>query len=104
MKQRGWERPDFVYVSGDAYVDHPSFGAAIITRVLEAAGFKIAMLSQPDWHSTKDFMRFGKPRLGFLVSSGNIDSMVPITRRPKKRGARMLTRPAARQASGQTVR
>ena len=105
MKQRGWERPDFVYVSGDAYVDHPSFGAAIITRVLEAAGFKIAMLSQPDWHSTKDFMRFGKPRLGFLVSSGNIDSMVAhYTAAKKKRGARMLTRPAARQASGQTVR
>lgn len=85
MKQRGWERPDFVYVSGDAYVDHPSFGAAIITRVLEAAGFKIAMLSQPDWHSTKDFMRFGKPRLGFLVSSGNIDSMVAHYTAAKKK-------------------
>ena len=104
MKQRGWERPDFVYVSGDAYVDHPSFGAAIITRVLEAAGFKIAMLSQPDWHSTKDFMRFGKPRLGFLVSSGNIDSMVAHYTAAKKRGARMLTRPAARQQGARPVR
>lgn len=76
MEQCGWDAPDFVYVSGDACVDHPSFGAAIITRVLEAAGFRVAMLSQPNWHSTRDFIRFGKPRLGFLVSSGNIDSMV----------------------------
>lgn len=76
MKERGWESVDFVYVTGDAYVDHPSFGAAIITRVLEAKGYKVAVLSQPDWHSTNDFKRFGKPRLGFLITSGNIDSMV----------------------------
>ena len=68
--------PDFVYVSGDAYVDHPSFGAAIITRVLENAGFRVAVLAQPDYKSCEDFKRFGKPRLGFLVSAGNIDSMV----------------------------
>ena len=68
--------PDFVYVTGDAYVDHPSFGVAIITRVLEDAGFSVAVLSQPDYKSCEDFKRFGKPRLGFLVSSGNIDSMV----------------------------
>lgn len=85
MARRGWERPDFVYVSGDAYVDHPSFGAAIITRVLEAEGFQVAMLSQPDWHSTADFMRFGEPRLGFLVSSGNIDSMVAHYTAAKKK-------------------
>ena len=85
MEQRGWDTPDFVYVSGDAYVDHPSFGAAIITRVLEAAGFRVAMLSQPDWHSTRDFMRFGRPRLGFLVSSGNIDSMVAHYTAAKKK-------------------
>lgn len=85
MKQRGWDAPDFVYVSGDAYVDHPSFGAAIITRVLEAVGFRVAMLSQPDWHSTRDFMRFGRPRLGFLVSSGNIDSMVAHYTAAKKK-------------------
>ena len=72
----GHDVPDFVYVCGDAYVDHPSFGAAIISRVLEDAGFLCAMLCQPDWRSTDDFKRFGKPRLGFLVSSGNIDSMV----------------------------
>ena len=76
MRERGWDRPDFVYVSGDAYVDHPSFGAALICRVLEDRGFRIAMLSQPDYRSCEDFKRFGKPRLGFLVSAGNIDSMV----------------------------
>mgnify|MGYP001521270482 FL=1 len=76
MLERGWKQADFVYVCGDAYVDHPSFGAAIITRVLENAGFKVAFLAQPDWRSDKDFTRFGRPRLGFLVSSGNIDSMV----------------------------
>ena len=72
----GWKAPDFVYVNGDAYVDHPSFGAAIISRVLQARGFRVAMLCQPDWSGTADFMRFGRPRLGFLVSAGNIDSMV----------------------------
>ena len=72
----GWGAPDFVYVSGDAYVDHPSFGTAIITRVLEDAGFRVAVLAQPDYKSCEDFRRFGKPRLGFLVSAGNIDSMV----------------------------
>lgn len=76
MLQRGWEQVDFVYITGDAYVDHPSFGVSIISRVLEAKGFKVAILSQPDWHDTKDFTQFGKPRLGFLVTSGNIDSMV----------------------------
>ncbi len=76
VEERGWAEVDFVYVCGDAYVDHPSFGASIITRVLEAQGFNVAFLAQPDFHSTKDFTRFGKPRLGFLVSAGNIDSMV----------------------------
>ncbi len=76
LKERGIGRPDFVYVTGDAYVDHPSFGTAIISRVLEAAGFSVAILAQPDYKSKKDFCRFGRPRLGFLVSAGNIDSMV----------------------------
>ena len=76
VQSRGWDAVDFVYVNGDAYVDHPSFGAAIITRVLESEGFRVAFLAQPDWHSATDFTRFGRPRLGFLVSSGNIDSMV----------------------------
>lgn len=76
MLDRGWDGVDFVYVTGDSYVDHPSFGAAIITRVLESKGFKVAVLSQPDWKSTADFVQCGKPRLGFFVTSGNIDSMV----------------------------
>ena len=76
MRELGWEQPDFVYVTGDAYVDHPSFGLAIISRVLESAGYRVAMLPQPDWHSCEDFKRFGRPRLGFLVTAGVIDSMV----------------------------
>ena len=76
VRARGWSEVDFVYVTGDAYVDHPSFGVAIISRVLEADGFRVAILSQPDYKSTADFTRFGRPRLGFLVTAGNIDSMV----------------------------
>ncbi len=76
MQQRGWESVDFVLITGDAYVDHPSFGHAIISRLLERYGYKVAILSQPDWRSKNDFMRFGRPRLGFLINSGNVDSMV----------------------------
>lgn len=76
MRQLGWEQPDFVLITGDAYVDHPSFGAAIIGRLLERYGYKVAILAQPDWKSVDDFRRFGKPRLGFLITSGNVDSMV----------------------------
>ena len=76
MLDRGWDSVDFVYISGDAYVDHPSFGASIITRVLENEGFKVGFISQPDWRNAESFKVFGKPRLGFFVSSGNIDSMV----------------------------
>ena len=76
MLSLGWDRPDFVYVTGDAYVDHPSFGVAIISRVLEAKGFRVAILSQPDYKSCEAFREFGRPRLGFLVTAGNIDSMV----------------------------
>jgi uncharacterized radical SAM protein YgiQ len=76
VSDRGWEFVDFVFVTGDAYVDHPSFGTAIITRVLEAEGFNVAVLSQPDSKSSADFTRFGRPRFGFFVTSGNIDSMV----------------------------
>ena len=82
---RGWGQVDFVYVSGDAYVDHPSFGTAIITRVLENAGFNVAVLAQPDYKSCQDFKRFGRPRLGFLVSAGNIDSMVAHYTASKKK-------------------
>lgn len=76
MNERGWDQVDFVLVTGDAYVDHPSFGTAIISRQLERFGYKVAILSQPDWKSADDFKRFGRPRLGFLVNSGNVDSMV----------------------------
>lgn len=76
VKARGWDEVDFVYVMGDSYVDHPSFGAAIITRVLEDCGYKVAVLSQPDWKNDADFLQFGKPRLVFFVTAGNIDSMV----------------------------
>ena len=76
VRARNWSDVDFVYVTGDAYVDHPSFGVSIISRVLEAEGFRVAILSQPDFRSCEDFKRFGRPRLGFLVTAGNIDSMV----------------------------
>ena len=76
MKKRNISTLDFVYVTGDAYVDHPSFGHAIISRLLEAEGFTVGIIAQPDWHSCDDFKRLGMPRLGFLVSSGNIDPMV----------------------------
>lgn len=82
---RNWSEVDFVYVTGDAYVDHPSFGVAIISRVLEAEGFRVAILSQPDYKSVEDFKRFGRPRLGFLVTGGNIDSMVAHYTVSKKR-------------------
>ncbi len=74
--ERGIEQLDFVYILGDAYVDHPSFGAAIISRVLEHNGYTVGIISQPDWHKDSDFMRLGEPRLAWLVSAGNIDSMV----------------------------
>lgn len=76
MEERGWHELDFVFISGDAYVDHPSFGPAIICRLLEKHGYKVGIIPQPDWHTTKDFDRLGKPRLGFLVSAGNMDSLL----------------------------
>ena len=76
MIERGWSRPDFVFVIGDAYVDHSSFGPAIISRVLESRGFQVAIISQPDWKKDDSIAVFGEPRLGFLVSAGNMDSMV----------------------------
>lgn len=85
MQRLGWEQPDFVYVTGDAYVDHPSFGHAIISRILESHGYKVAILPQPDWRDDNAIHEFGKPRLGFLVSSGNMDSMVNHYSVSKKR-------------------
>ncbi len=85
MEGRGWDAPDFVYVTGDAYVDHPSFGVSIISRVLEDAGYRVAILSQPDYKSCDAFRAFGRPRLGFLVTAGNIDSMVAHYTAAKKK-------------------
>jgi uncharacterized radical SAM protein YgiQ len=76
MHNRGWDEVDVVFVTGDAYVDHPSFAMAILHRVLEAAGFKVAMLSQPDWHSCEPWRQFGRPRLFFAISAGNMDSLI----------------------------
>ncbi len=90
MQARGWESCDFVYVIGDAYVDHPSFGHAIISRVLEANGYNVGIISQPDWKNPKSIDVFGRPRLGFLVSGGNMDSMVnhySVSKRRRKTDA-----------------
>lgn len=85
MRGRGWDCVDFVYVSGDSYVDHPSFGSAIITRVLEDCGYRVAFLAQPNPRNDGDFLQFGRPRLGFFVSAGNIDSMVAHYTAAKRR-------------------
>ena len=85
MKERGWDQVDFVYVSGDAYVDHPSFGHAIITRLLESRGYRVGIIAQPDWRKPESVQVFGEPRLGFLVSAGNMDSMVNHYSVSKKR-------------------
>ena len=90
MLARGWESCDFVYVIGDAYVDHPSFGHAIISRILESHGYSVGIISQPDWKTPKSIDVFGKPRLGFLVSGGNMDSMVnhySVTKHKRKTDA-----------------
>ncbi len=76
LENRGWSRPDFIIISGDAYVDHPSFGVAIVSRLLEAHGFRVGIIAQPDWRNTDDFKKLGRPALAFLVTGGNIDSMV----------------------------
>ena len=85
MVQRGWKQVDFVYVIGDAYVDHPSFGHAIISRILEAHGYKVGIISQPDWKDDSSVTIYGEPRLGFLISAGNMDSMVNHYTVSKKR-------------------
>lgn len=75
-RQRGWDELDVVFITGDAYIDHPSFAMAILGRVLEAAGYRVGIVSQPDWHSCEDWKRFGRPRLFFAISAGNMDSMI----------------------------
>ena len=85
VEELGLKQLDFVYVSGDAYVDHPSFGTAIISRLLEAHGYKVGIIAQPDWKDNKSIQILGRPRLGFLVSAGNMDSMVNHYSVSKKR-------------------
>ena len=104
MEARGWEQLDFVVVGGDAYVDHPSFGTAIISRLLEAEGYKIGVLAQPRYTDCEDFKRFGKPKYGFFIGGGNVDSMVShysVAKMPPRRG-RILP-PAARAAHARTA-
>ena len=78
MLARGWDEVDVVFVSGDAYIDHPSFAAALLGRVLESHGFRVAILPQPAWKSADAFREFGRPRLCFAVSAGNMDSMINL--------------------------
>ena len=88
MDMRGWESCDFGYVCGDAYVEHPSFGHAIISRMLEAHGYKVGIIAQPDWKNQESIQILGEPRLGWLVSAGNMDSMVNHYSVSKKRRAK----------------
>nr|HMQ24078.1 YgiQ family radical SAM protein [Planctomycetota bacterium] len=85
MEARGWDQVDVVFVSGDAYVDHPSFAMAILGRVLEREGFRVGILDQPDWRSKEAFATFGRPRLFWAVSAGNMDSMINHYTANKKR-------------------
>jgi uncharacterized radical SAM protein YgiQ len=96
IKERGWGQLDFVLVSGDAYVDHPSFGAAVIGRVLENRGYKVGIIAQPSWQNTVDFKVLGKPKLGFLVTAGNIDSMVNHYTAAKKKRSEDLYSPGGK--------
>ena len=100
MEQRGWDQADFVLVTGDAYVDHHSFGTAIIGRLLEQYGYRVAVLPRPDFHSAEDFRRFGRPRLGFLINSGVVDSMVnnySVFRRRRKTDEYEIGRASCRE-------
>lgn len=96
MEKRGWEQLDFILITGDAYVDHPSFGAAIISRLLESKGYKIGIIAQPNWKINEDFIKLGKPKLSFLVTGGNIDSMVNHYTVAKKKRAKELYSPGGK--------
>ena len=85
MDSRGWDFYDFLIITGDAYVDHPSFGSTIIGRILEAEGYRVAILAQPDWHGPEDILAMGRPRYGVMISGGNLDSMVAHYTAAKKR-------------------
>lgn len=85
LAERGWDEYDFLVITGDAYVDHPTFGPAIISRLLESEGYRVAILAQPDWRRVSAFTQLGRPRFGVFLSSGNIDSMVAHYTVAKKR-------------------
>ena len=104
IRKNGWDAADFVIVTGDAYVDHPSFGTAIISRVLEHAGYKVAVLPQPDFSDEESITACGKPGLAFLVNAGNMDSMVNHYTAAKSHAARTRILPAEKRAAGLTVR
>ena len=99
MEERGWNQCDFIIVTGDAYVDHHSFGTAIVSRVLENAGYKVGIIAQPDWHSIDDFKKLGRPRLGFLVNGGNMDSMVNHYTVSKRRRDKDMYTPGGRMGA-----
>ena len=103
MEDRGWDQVDFVYVTGDAYVDHSSFGTAIISRLLESRGYKVGIIPQPDWRRKESIAIFGEPRLGFLVSAGNMDSMVNHYTVAKSTARRILILLAVKWVCGRTV-
>ncbi len=96
MRERDWDELDFLFVSGDAYVDHPSFGHAIICRILESLGFRVGIVAQPNWRSTRDFGRLGRPRYGVLVSAGNLDSMLNSFTAARKRRSKDSYSPGGR--------
>ena len=97
MLERGWDWYDILLVTGDAYVDHPSFGTAVIGRVLERAGYRVAVLAQPDWHSAAAFEAMGRPELGFFSTRAISTAWWPTTPLPKSGGARIFTHRAARR-------
>lgn len=103
MDQLGWDSCDIILVTGDAYVDHPSFGMAVIGRTLEAQGFRVGIISQPDWQSATDFRALGQPNLFFGVTGGNMDSMVNRYTSDKKYALMMLIPPMAKAESAPTV-
>lgn len=96
MKKRGWEQLDFILITGDAYIDHPSFGSAIISRLLESRGYKVGIISQPSWKNIEDFKKLGRPKLAFLITGGNIDSMVNHYTVAKRRRKRDVYSPAGK--------
>ena len=97
MEARGWAELDFVLISGDAYVDHPSFAPAVIGRYLESKGYRVGIIAQPDWNDVNAFKKLGKPRLASLVTAGNLDSMLNKFTAAKKSAVKMITHREVRQ-------